>query len=80
MPVEIGGEYIGSTPMITLALAGTACSLTPTTGCANVATDPTIQKNVAAEQANLNGNIPSQLVFLPIFSIGVSYKFGHSTK
>jgi hypothetical protein len=80
VPLEIGGEYIGNAPQITLALAGTACSLTPTTGCANVATDPTIQKNVAGEQASLNSNIPSQLVFLPIFSIGVSYKFGNSNK
>jgi len=79
VPFEIGAEYIGTAPQISLALAGTACQGSATTNCAPIASDPTTQQNVAAEQASLNSNIPSQLRFYPIVSIGLSYKFGHST-
>jgi hypothetical protein len=78
VPFEIGGEYIGQTPMISLALTGTACQGGPTTNCSSIASNSMTQQNIAAEQTSLNSNIPSQLVFLPIVSIGVSYKFGNS--
>ena len=79
VPLEIGGEFIGTAPQISLSLSGTACqagSIPP--ACASIGTDPTTQANLAAEQASLNSNIPSQLKFFPIVSIGVSYKFGRS--
>ena len=77
VPLEIGGEFIGTAPAISITLAGTACqtgSIPPL--CASVATDPTTQKNLAAELVKLNGDIPSQLKFFPIVSLGLSYKFG----
>ena len=77
VPFEIGGEFIGTAPTISITLAGTACltgSVPP--ACASIATDPTTQKNLAAELVTLNGDIPSQLKFFPIVSLGVSYKFG----
>lgn len=77
MPLEIGGEFIGTAPAISITLAGTACqtgSIPPV--CSSIATDPTVQKNLAAELVTLNGDIPSQLKFFPIVSLGLSYKFG----
>jgi hypothetical protein len=77
VPVEIGAEYIGTAPQISLALSGTACQGSATTNCAPIASNPATQQNLVAEQASLNSNIPSQLRFYPILSIGLSYKFGH---
>ena len=77
VPFEIGAEYIGTAPQISLALAGTACQGSATTNCSPIASNPTTQQNLVAEQASLNSNIPSQLRFYPIVSIGLSYKFGH---
>jgi hypothetical protein len=77
VPLEIGGEFIGTAPQISLSLSGPACqtgSIPP--ACGSIATDPTTQANLAAEQKTLNSNIPSQLKFFPIVSIGLSYKFG----
>jgi len=77
VPFEIGGEFIGTAPQISLQLSGSACQGgTLPANCAPIASDPTTQQNVAAEQASLNSNIPSQLKFFPIVSIGLSYKFG----
>jgi hypothetical protein len=75
-PFEIGAEYIGKQPRIALQLAGTACQGgTAPPFCQTVASDPTTQQNVLAEQQLLNSNVPRQLRFFPIVSIGVSYKF-----
>ena len=78
VPFEIGAEYIGTAPQISLALTGTTCQGSATTNCSSIASNPTTQQNIVAEQASLNSNIPSQLRFFPIVSIGLSYKFGHS--
>ncbi len=76
VPFEIGAEYLGKKPVIALSLGGTACQMsTAPANCNPVASDPTTQQNVLAEQAGLNGDIPSALRFFPIVSIGVSYRF-----
>ncbi len=76
IPFEIGAEYIGKKPVIALSLAGTACQMsTAPANCSSVASDPTTQQNVVAEQSDLNGDIPAALRFFPIVSIGVSYRF-----
>ena len=73
VPFEIGFQYIGP-PLVTINLAGTACSLGPTTGCASIATDPIAQANLRQEQTDLNNDI-SPLRFYPIVSLGFAYKF-----
>ncbi len=76
VPFEIGAEYLGKKPVIALSLGGTACQMsTAPSNCSSVASDPTTQQNVLAEQADLNSDIPSALRFFPIVSIGVSYRF-----
>jgi len=76
VPFEIGAEYLGKTPRIALSLAGAACQMsTAPSNCSSIASDPTTQQNVVAEQNDLNGDIPSALRFFPIVSIGVSYRF-----
>jgi hypothetical protein len=76
VPFEIGAEYLGKKPQIALALMGSACQGgTLPANCSPAATDPTTAQNVRAEQTNLNDDIPTQLRFFPIVSIGVSYKF-----
>ncbi len=78
VPFEIGGEFIGTAPQISLSLTGTTCQGTATTNCSSIASNTTTQQNIVAEQASLNSNIPQDLKFFPIVSIGVSYKFGNS--
>jgi hypothetical protein len=76
IPFEIGAEYLGRPPLIALSLSGTACQgNTSPANCSTVASNPTTQQNVVAEQADLNGDIPRQLRFFPIVSIGVGYRF-----
>ena len=77
VPFEIGGEYIGTAPQISLRLTGTTCQGTATTNCSSIASNTMTQQNIVAEQASLNSNIPQDLKFFPIISIGLSYKFGH---
>jgi hypothetical protein len=78
MPFEIGAEFIGTAPQISLGLTGMTCQGSATTNCTSIASNSTTQQNIVAEQASLNSNIPSQLRFFPIVSIGLSYKFSHS--
>ena len=76
VPFEIGAEYLGRQPRIALSLGGTACvGNTSAANCSTVASDPTTQQNVVAEQADLNGDIPRYLRFYPIISVGVGYRF-----
>ena len=74
IPFEIGAEYIGRQPRITLDLGGSTCDAT---SCTPVNRDPEAQHDLAQEQINLNQNIPAALRFLPIVSIGIAYRFGH---
>lgn len=70
-PFEIGFQYI-SDPMIAISLSGTACN--NSTGCGNIATDPTAQANLQQELNEINSDI-RPLRFYPIISTGVSWKF-----
>jgi hypothetical protein len=70
--VEIGVAYQGP-PRVTLNLSGSACDSTGLF-CRTISSDPTIQSNVAAEQAKLNKSA-SPYKFYPILSFGVGYKF-----
>jgi len=77
-PFEIGGEYIGKSPRISLALGGSACTMnTSPSNCQPISSTPQLMQNVQGEVALLNGDIPTQLRFFPIVSTGVSYRFGH---
>jgi hypothetical protein len=69
---EIGAAYQGP-PRVTLNLGGSACDSTGLF-CRTISSDPTIQSNIAAEQAKLNKSA-SPYKFYPVLSFGVGYKF-----
>jgi hypothetical protein len=69
---EIGAAYQGP-PRVTLNLSGSACDSTGLF-CRSISSDPTIQSNIAAEQAKLNKSA-SPYKFYPVLSFGVGYKF-----
>jgi len=76
--VEAGVAFHG-TPAATLTMAGSACTVTnpgsnATIVCQNVATDPTIQSNVAAQQQKINDDI-SGFKYYPIIQFSIGYKF-----
>jgi hypothetical protein len=71
VPFEFGAEFTSS-PTLTLALAGSACDQFG--NCSKIATNPTTQANVLAEQKKLQDDI-SPLQAFPIISIGLGYKF-----
>lgn len=70
--LEIGAVYQGP-PLVTLNLGGSACDSTGLF-CRAISSDPTIQSNIAAEQAKLNKSA-SPYKFYPVLSFGVGYKF-----
>jgi hypothetical protein len=69
---EIGAAYQGP-PRVTLNLGGSVCDSTGLF-CRTISSDPTIQSNIAAEQAKLNKSA-SPYKFYPVLSFGVGYKF-----
>jgi len=70
---DAGVVFQGS-PKSTLSLTGSACTVSPTVGCLNAGTDPTVQSNVRAEQEQLDDDL-RRFQFYPVLSIGVSWKF-----
>jgi hypothetical protein len=72
IPFEIGVVY-SRAPQATIDFAGTAC-LQNGTNCRNVATDPTLQADVAREEVKINDAL-AVLKVLPVMSLGFSYKF-----
>ena len=70
---EAGVVYQGE-PKTTLNLTGTACTVVGCATPADIATDPTIQANVQAEEAKLNRSV-SPYRFFPLLSFGFGYKF-----
>ena len=72
IPVEFGVVFSGA-PTMDLNLAGSACTRNGA-NCRNIATDPTLQAEVAQEEAQMNDDI-SVLKLLPVVSIGFSFKF-----
>jgi hypothetical protein len=69
---EIGAAYQGP-PRVTLNLGGSVCDSTGLF-CRTISSDPTIQSNIAAEQAKLNKSA-SPYKFYPVVTFGVGYKF-----
>lgn len=72
-PVEIGAAYTG-TPTFALNMAGTACAVSSTVGCAAAAADPSFQANLTAERNKIKNDL-APLRFYPILNAGVSYRF-----
>jgi len=69
---EIGAAYQGP-PRVALNLSGSACDSSGL-NCRSISSDPTIQSNIAAEQAKLNKSA-SPYKFYPVLSFGVGFKF-----
>lgn len=69
---EIGAAYQGP-PRVVLNLGGTACDSSGLF-CRSIASDPTIQSNIAAEQTKLNKSA-SPYKFYPVLSFGFGYRF-----
>lgn len=67
------GIVFQASPKSVLNIAGTACTVNPTTGCLNAATDPTVQSNVIAEQNQLDDDL-KELKYYPILSFGISWR------
>jgi hypothetical protein len=74
VPFEVGFQYIGD-PLLNLNLAGTACD---PSGCGDLATDSTSQADLQQELSEINSDI-RPLRFYPIISLGLAYRFGHTT-
>ncbi|MDR3793031.1 MAG: hypothetical protein P4L03_06595 [Terracidiphilus sp.] len=73
VPVELGVALIG-TPGINVALTGGQACDAFGLNCVNVATDPTVQANLAAQVQKYKNNA-SDYPFYPIFSVGLGYNF-----
>ena len=70
--LEVGAAFTNA-PQATLNLAGGVCG-TNGLGCRSIASDPTVQSNVLAEQAKINHDI-SPLKVYPLISLGFGYRF-----
>jgi hypothetical protein len=75
---EFGVDYEGA-PKIAFGVTGFACMPPSTSGptCVNAATDPTVQSNVAAQQATYNHDVSTKFYYRlwPVLSTGFSYSF-----
>ena len=71
-PFEAGFAYAG-TPKVALDFIGTACDASGR-NCVPIATDPTTQANVAAQQKKIEHDA-SYARFYPILTTGFSYRF-----
>jgi hypothetical protein len=73
VPFELGVAYIGA-PTVNVALtSGQACDANGL-NCVNVATDPNVQANLAAQVAKYTKDL-DPLKTYPIFSLGLAYSF-----
>jgi hypothetical protein len=72
VPVELGVAFQGS-PKATLNLAGNVCDA-PGVNCRSVASDPTVESNIVAEQTKVNNSM-SFFKAYPIISVGFGYSF-----
>ena len=70
---DFGIAFQGS-PTTTLNLIGSTCA-TPTTGCAPISAQPSVQANVIAEQSKINKDIKPYGSYYPILRISFGYKF-----
>lgn len=75
---DFGIDYEGA-PKIGFGLTGVTCLPPNTNGpsCVNAATDPTVQSNVAAQQATYNHDASTKVYYRlwPVLSTGFSYSF-----
>ncbi|HEX9200872.1 MAG TPA: hypothetical protein VF865_15035 [Acidobacteriaceae bacterium] len=69
VPFDIGAAYTGHNT-IQINLAGSVCQ---TSGCGSV-NDPSVQQNIAQQQAKINEDAKRFQIY-PIISSGVSYRF-----
>ena len=69
-----GGIVFQGSPKAKLNLVGTACDPVAVLLCFNVATDPTIQSNIQAQQNKINNDL-KVMKYYPAFSMGFSYRF-----
>ena len=68
----MGVAFQGS-PKATLNLACNVCD-SPGINCRSVASDPTVQSNIVAEQTKVNNSL-SFFKAYPIISVGFGYSF-----
>ncbi|HEX4345997.1 MAG TPA: hypothetical protein VHZ73_00395 [Vicinamibacterales bacterium] len=68
------GAMLSKQPTATLTLAGNACASNGT-NCRPIATDPTLQSDLASQVAKINKDL-EPLKALPIFQMGFGYRFG----
>jgi len=69
---EVGGAYQGLA-RVALNLTGNVCD-TSGLNCRSVATDPTVQSNVLAQQQKIRNDIEPYR-FFPVISLGVGFNF-----
>jgi hypothetical protein len=74
---EVGAAYIGS-PKVALAMLGSVCDTTGA-NCRSIASDATVQQNIAGEITKLNKSA-SPFQAIPVISLGIGYRFGTSTR
>ncbi len=72
-PFEMGFAYVGD-PTTLLNFSGTACTDPAQQFCHNIATDSSIQANIAVEKQKLQ-NDANDLRFYPIVAGGIVYRF-----
>jgi len=72
VPFEVG-LVVTRSPVATLSLRGSACRPNRT-NCRDLASDPGLQNDIAQEQRDMNKDL-EPLKFLPILSVGFSYRF-----
>lgn len=72
-PFEVGVAFVGA-PSVSLALTGGQACDQFGQNCVNVATDPTVQANLAAQIQKYKNDMRS-LQYFPILSFGVAYNF-----
>lgn len=72
-PFELGFAYMGD-PKTELNFEGVACTDEAQQDCTNIADDPSIQANIAAEHTKLQSSA-NWLRFYPILNGGIAFRF-----
>jgi len=70
---EVGGAYQGSA-RVALNLTGSVCDPATPSICRTIASDSTVQANVASEQQKISKDI-NPYKFYPVISLGVGFNF-----
>ncbi len=70
---EVGGAYQGSA-RVALNLTGNVCDPTTRLFCRSIASDPTVQANIQAQQQKIRNDV-NPYRFFPIVSLGVGFNF-----